>query len=99
MRFHVHPQTDELHAFGTKPHALLESTFAGQKNLSVSTNNAMPRQTFRGSVQGPRDLSRRTRISGGVCNVSVSGDLAFGNTTHLREKIGEHGARDRHRKV
>src|SRR5512146_842100 len=92
MGLHVDSQADELHPFSAQTHSLFKAAFAGKKNLAIRANNAMPRQSA-GGVQCPRNLARRTRISGGVRDVAVSGNFAARNATHLREQIRKHGAR------
>lgn len=97
MCLHVYAQADELNALGTQSHALLETAFAGKKDFPFRSDDAMPRKPIRRSVQRPSDLTGCAGISGGVRNLSISRDLAAGNTAHLREEIGEHRARGGHR--
>jgi len=86
---HINAQSDELDAFLLEAHALFESGFAVQENLPICADDALPRNSAR-AVECPGDLAGGAGKSGGVGDVSVSGDLAAGYATYLREHLLEH---------
>ena len=92
VRVHVDAETVKLHAFGLEAHALFETVLAGEKNLAFSADDAMPRNSRRVTIQRPNDLPSGARMSGGVGDVSVSGNLAARHASDGGKHVGKHGA-------
>lgn len=92
MGSHVDTEAVELDAFGLEAHALFETSFTGEKNFAVGTDDAVPWEPAGRGMKCPSDLARRAGISGGVSDISIGGDLATWDATDLRKDFGEHGA-------
>lgn len=90
MVLHVDAKADELDAFGLEAHALFESVLAGEENLASGADDALPRDSGTGTVEGPCGLTGRAGESGSVSDVSVGGDLALRDTTDPGEDLLKH---------
>lgn len=80
---HRDPAAPKDHSFGLETHALFQRGLASQENAATGTDHTMPWQTGHGMTQSDRHAPRRPRKSGGLGDVAIGGDFAFGNSPHL----------------
>jgi hypothetical protein len=93
MVLHVDAEAMELNAFGLEAHALFEAVFAGEEDLAARADDTLPRDSVASTVECPCSLTGCTGKSRGVGDVSVSGNLAAGDTADLGEDSLEHVGR------
>src|ERR1039458_6848919 len=76
---HVHALAAELHAFHRQAHALLQTRFALELDLTACPDHALPRQSPTGTLQQLRHVAMVERISSGRRHLSISRHFALRN--------------------